>query len=71
MLSEIPDVWANALDELLRLAPLPDPGFGALLWQAVLGAWTPDHLADLPDRLHGYADRQHAQAIGRRGTAGD
>ena len=39
MLAEVPDVWEAALDELLALAPLPDPGFGSLLWQAVLGAW--------------------------------
>ena len=39
VLAEIPDEWEAALDELLRLAPLPDPAFGSLLWQAVLGAW--------------------------------
>lgn len=62
VLAEIPDVWSAALDELLRLAPLPDPGFGSLLWQAVLGAWTPDHLPDLRDRLHGYAEKAMREA---------
>ncbi|MDQ6641546.1 MAG: malto-oligosyltrehalose synthase, partial [Actinomycetota bacterium] len=36
VLAEIPEVWAQALDRLLELAPLPDPGFGSLLWQALL-----------------------------------
>ncbi len=62
VLAEMPDVWEAALDELLRLAPLPDPGFGSLLWQAVLGAWTPEHLPDLPQRLHGYAEKAMREA---------
>ncbi|GAA4368774.1 malto-oligosyltrehalose synthase [Nocardioides caricicola] len=62
VLAEMPDVWAEALGELLRLAPVPDPGFGALLWQAVLGAWTPEHLPDLPARLHGYAEKAMREA---------
>lgn len=62
VLAEIPEVWAAALDELLRLAPVPDPGFGSLLWQAVVGAWTPNHLPDLRDRLHGYAEKAMREA---------
>lgn len=62
VLAEIPDVWESALGELLRLAPVPDPGFGSLLWQAVVGAWTPDHLPDLPARLHGYAEKAMREA---------
>ena len=62
VLAELPEVWEAALDELLRLAPLPDPAFGALLWQAVLGAWTPNHLPDLPQRLHGYAEKAMREA---------
>jgi (1->4)-alpha-D-glucan 1-alpha-D-glucosylmutase len=62
VLAELPGVWARALDELLALAPVPDPGFGSLLWQAVLGAWTPEHLPDLPDRLHGYAEKAMREA---------
>jgi (1->4)-alpha-D-glucan 1-alpha-D-glucosylmutase len=62
VLSEMPDVWAGALDELLRLAPVPDRGFGSLLWQAVLGVWTPQHLPDLPERLHGYAEKAMREA---------
>ncbi|RYB88684.1 malto-oligosyltrehalose synthase [Nocardioides glacieisoli] len=62
VLAEEPGHWERALDELLRLAPVPDPGFGSLLWQAVLGAWTPDHLPDLRMRLHGYAEKAMREA---------
>jgi (1->4)-alpha-D-glucan 1-alpha-D-glucosylmutase len=62
VLAEIPEEWQSALDELLRLAPVPDPAFGSLLWQAVLGAWTPNHLPDLPQRLHGYAEKAMREA---------
>ena len=66
VLAEQPHVWEEALVELLRLAPVPDPAFGSLLWQAVLGAaWTwetPDHLPDLRERLHGYAEKAMREA---------
>ncbi|CAB4913012.1 unannotated protein [freshwater metagenome] len=62
VLAEEPGRWEQALDELLRLVPVPDPAFGSLLWQAVLGAWTPDHLPDLPERLHGYAEKAMREA---------
>ncbi len=62
VLAEQPAQWERALDELLRLAPVPDPAFGSLLWQAVLGAWTPDHLPDLRARLHGYAEKAMREA---------
>ena len=57
VLAEIPDVWAAALDELLARVPLPDPGFGSLLWQAVLGAWPASR-----ERLHGYAEKAMREA---------
>jgi (1->4)-alpha-D-glucan 1-alpha-D-glucosylmutase len=56
-LAEIPDVWQAALDELLALVPLPDPGFASLLWQAVLGAWPAER-----GRLHGYAEKAMREA---------
>ena len=62
VLAEEPGHWEQALEELLRLAPVPDPAFGSLLWQAVLGAWTPDHLPDLRERLHGYAEKAMREA---------
>ncbi|HEY3407060.1 MAG TPA: malto-oligosyltrehalose synthase [Propionicimonas sp.] len=52
VLSEMPGEWAQALAELQRLAPMPDPGFANLLWQAVIGAWPAER-----DRLHAYAEK--------------
>jgi malto-oligosyltrehalose synthase/malto-oligosyltrehalose trehalohydrolase len=62
-LAEVPAEWEAALGELLALVPLPDPGFGNLLWQAVLGCWpaTTD-TADLRERLHAYADKAMREA---------
>lgn len=57
VLAEVPDEWSSALDELQRLAPMPDPGFASLLWQAVLGAWPAT-----PERLHGYAEKAMREA---------
>ncbi|MGZ4465852.1 MAG: malto-oligosyltrehalose synthase [Nocardioides sp.] len=62
VLAELPDVWEAALTELLDLVPLPDPGFGSLLWQAVLGAWPTTHDPDLRERLHGYAEKAMREA---------
>ena len=57
VLAELPDVWAEALDALLAAAPLPDPSFGNLLWQTVLGAWPASR-----ERLHGYAEKAMREA---------
>jgi (1->4)-alpha-D-glucan 1-alpha-D-glucosylmutase len=57
VLAEVPDLWEAALDRLLSLAPLPDPGFGSLLWQAVLGAWPATR-----ERLHQYAEKAMREA---------
>ena len=57
VLAEVPDAWSDALDRLLALVPLPDPGFGALLWQAVVGAWPASR-----ERLHQYAEKAMREA---------
>ena len=57
VLAELPEVWAETLDRLLALAPLPDPGFGNLLWQAVVGAWPASR-----ERLHAYAEKAMREA---------
>jgi malto-oligosyltrehalose synthase/malto-oligosyltrehalose trehalohydrolase len=49
VLAELPQLWAEALGELLRLVPVPDEGLANLIWQAILGVWPADR-----DRLHGY-----------------
>src|SRR4051794_31520329 len=57
VLAEIPDVWAETLDRLQGLAPVPAPGFGNLLWQAVVGAWPASR-----ERLHAYAEKAMREA---------
>ena len=56
-LAEMPERWMHALDRLLELAPLPDPGFGNLLWQAAVGAWPISR-----ERLHAYAEKAMREA---------
>ncbi|CAB4766809.1 unannotated protein [freshwater metagenome] len=71
VLAEAPEGWAAALDRLLELVPLPDPGFANLLWQAVVGAWPastgPAPGGDFRERLHGYAMKAMREA-GERTT---
>ncbi len=64
VLAELPERWAAALDRLLELVPLPDPGFGSLLWQAIVGAWPAGGAAapDLRARLHAYAEKAMREA---------
>ncbi len=66
-LAEVPEAWELALNRLLTLAPVPDPGFASLLWQAVLGAWPAHPQGDQPppdlrERLHGYAMKAMREA---------
>ncbi|MEI5673141.1 MULTISPECIES: malto-oligosyltrehalose synthase [unclassified Nocardioides] len=61
-LAELPAAWEAALGSLLSLAPLPDPGFASLLWQAVLGAWPASASSDWRSRLHGYAEKAMREA---------
>jgi (1->4)-alpha-D-glucan 1-alpha-D-glucosylmutase len=56
-LAEMPERWMHTLARLLELAPLPDPGFGNLLWQAAVGAWPISR-----GRLHAYAEKAMREA---------
>lgn len=38
-LSELPELWGEALHQLEEAAPIASRAFGNLLWQAVIGAW--------------------------------
>jgi (1->4)-alpha-D-glucan 1-alpha-D-glucosylmutase len=58
VLAEVPGLWRDALTRLLELAPVPDPGFGSLLWQAALGARPIER-----ERLHAYARRRCARPV--------
>ncbi len=57
VLAEMPQHWEHALRRLLALAPVPDPVFGSLLWQAILGAWPASR-----DRLRAYAEKAMREA---------
>ena len=57
VLAEVPGLWRDALTRLLDLAPVPDPGFGSLLWQAALGARPIER-----ERLHAYAEKAMREA---------
>jgi (1->4)-alpha-D-glucan 1-alpha-D-glucosylmutase len=57
VLAEVPGLWRDAVTRLQALAPVPDPGFGNLLWQAALGAWPLGR-----ERLHAYAEKAMREA---------
>jgi (1->4)-alpha-D-glucan 1-alpha-D-glucosylmutase len=57
VLSEVPDAWRDAIDELMTLMPVRDRGFAHLLSQAVVGAWP-----TTPARLHTYAEKAMREA---------
>jgi (1->4)-alpha-D-glucan 1-alpha-D-glucosylmutase len=66
VLAELPEVWREALHGLLARAPMSDPAFGALLWQAIVGAWPTSPFgrppADLRPRLQAYAEKAMREA---------
>ncbi|MGH3734714.1 MAG: malto-oligosyltrehalose synthase [Micromonosporaceae bacterium] len=39
VLSEVADEWAATVTRWLDRLPLPDPAYGHLLWQTLIGAW--------------------------------
>jgi len=61
-LAEVPERWEESLARLLDLVPLPDLGFGNLLWQAVVGTWPADPDDTWRDRLHAYAEKAMREA---------
>ncbi|GAA1932248.1 malto-oligosyltrehalose synthase [Nocardioides marmoribigeumensis] len=57
VIAELPQRWSEVLDQLLAAVPLPDPAFGNLLWQAVVGCWPASR-----ERLHAYAEKAMREA---------
>ncbi|RIJ79057.1 malto-oligosyltrehalose synthase [Nakamurella silvestris] len=57
VLAEIPGEWVAAVSEWSALAPLADPTFANLLWQAAVGAWPIER-----ERLHAYAEKAAREA---------
>ena len=60
VLAEVPDALGRRARPAARARPLPDPGFGNLLWQAVVGVWSDDPA--LRERLHAYAEKAMREA---------
>lgn len=59
-LAEVPERWSDVLGRLRDVAATGDGALDALLWQAVVGAWSDDEA--LGDRLHAYAEKAAREA---------
>ncbi|WFE93284.1 malto-oligosyltrehalose synthase [Micromonospora sp. WMMD987] len=57
VLAELPDRWAEQVEDWMTRAPLADPAFAHLLWQTAVGAWPIDR-----DRLHAYVEKAAREA---------
>jgi len=57
VIAELPEEWAETLEELRKLAPIPDGPYENLLWQAIVGAWPASR-----ERLQGYAEKAAREA---------
>jgi (1->4)-alpha-D-glucan 1-alpha-D-glucosylmutase len=57
VIAELPQEWAETLETLRGLAPIPDGPYENLLWQAIVGAWPASR-----ERLQGYAEKAAREA---------
>jgi (1->4)-alpha-D-glucan 1-alpha-D-glucosylmutase len=57
VLSELPEEWRSLAAELSATAPCPDPVFGYLLWQSVVGAGFIER-----ERMHAYVEKAMREA---------
>lgn len=57
VIAELPQEWADTLNTLRELAPIPDGPYENLLWQAVIGSWPASR-----ERLQGYAEKAAREA---------
>ncbi|WP_319460927.1 malto-oligosyltrehalose synthase [Micromonospora sp. RTP1Z1] len=57
VLAELPQRWAERVQDWMSRAPLPDPAFAHLLWQTAVGAWPIER-----DRLHAYVEKASREA---------
>ena len=57
VIAELPQEWADTLETLRGLAPIPDGPYENLLWQAIVGAWPASR-----ERLQGYAEKAAREA---------
>ncbi len=57
VLAEIPERWAEVLEQLRAVASSGHGPFDNLLWQAIVGSWPAT-----PERLHAYAEKAAREA---------
>jgi (1->4)-alpha-D-glucan 1-alpha-D-glucosylmutase len=57
VLAEIPERWAEVLEEMRAVASTGHGPFDSLLWQAIVGSWPAT-----PERLHAYAEKAAREA---------
>ncbi|WP_323959083.1 malto-oligosyltrehalose synthase [Arthrobacter sp. JZ12] len=57
VLSEIAADWVEDLERLNKLAPIGDPAFASLMWQALIGAWPLSR-----ERAHAYVEKASREA---------
>jgi (1->4)-alpha-D-glucan 1-alpha-D-glucosylmutase len=57
VLAEVPAEWEVTVRRLLELAPVPNPAFGYLLWQTVVGTGLIER-----GRMHAYAEKAMREA---------
>jgi (1->4)-alpha-D-glucan 1-alpha-D-glucosylmutase len=60
VLTEVPELWAEALRALQERAPVPDPALAALLWQTFIGTAQPGLIARA--RIHAYLEKAMREA---------
>jgi (1->4)-alpha-D-glucan 1-alpha-D-glucosylmutase len=57
VLAELPDEWAETARRLQQLAPVPDKGFGYLLWQSFVATGLIER-----ERMHAFAEKAMREA---------
>ncbi|MBU9765002.1 malto-oligosyltrehalose synthase [Mycobacterium sp. TNTM28] len=64
VLSQVPEIWADAVERWTALTEPPDRATALFLWQNIFGAWPGDGTVsdDLRGRLHGYAEKAIREA---------
>lgn len=64
VLSQVPTLWSELIDQWTALAPPPDAATALFLWQNMFGVWPADGkvTTELRDRLQSYAEKAMREA---------
>lgn len=67
VLSQVPTLWAELVDQWTALASPPDAATALFLWQNIFGVWPADGKVtdELRGRLHAYAEKAMREAATR------